>query len=291
MTDRQISILGTLATIFFGVLAGVVAAVCDSNQRPYWIAVFVSLASLSLLYIIVRAVYIRLRGVHFVSDFGAYCDGCRLMLRDTTDHDEVWTIQTPVPDAIVSPRYRQYITYTTNRLISSEFSYHRLVVLRRGDAEPVMSIKEFLAELIRAAVARERLEAGSETPRHFNLANVYVGFVDEECFPGSIYSNLDIHVTTATRFAIAFLGEAPKGQESFGASLHLREHAGRVNRRLRAEMRALWAAIGPDKVLAVGHYYPAYTGGQAKTGRDERQVIAALDAAVDHLAEQLVAPP
>jgi hypothetical protein len=292
MTEKQIGVAGIAASIVPFILSAIALIIFDKLQRPYWVVILLLIAFLPGIILLGRRIWRKLRPVRFVDSFGKYCDECRSMLERASDHDEVFTIQTPVSLRVskITPedvaKYEQYISYTIVRLIASELQYHRVVVLKSHDAEPKEKIKDFVRRLVDAAVAHEQEETNT-TKKVFHLSNVSIGFVDSSRFGDDIYGNLDIHITTDTDFSVAFLNKSLVSQEMFGGSLHLRDGQRRVSRRLRNEMVSLWGAIQADQnFIDLGRFYLPFDGQTVKTGAQKAHIVKTLNTEIDCIADK-----
>lgn len=200
---------------------------------------------------------IKLRQVRFVNNFGDYCDACREMLDKSGERDTILTVQTPVslrPDAISGEeraKYNRYIKATTDKIISTDITYRRLVVLKDSDTDPEMKIKEFVTTLIETAIGTEKI-----TSRDADLSNIFIGFIHFNSAPDLLYNNLDIHITTDRDFSVAFLSKTLIKRQEFGGSIHLHDMQGIVSRRLILDIEDVWKEImQADSCIGLGEPY------------------------------------
>jgi hypothetical protein len=232
--------------------------------------------------------------VQFTSDFIKYCNLCSKMLEkaQNKETDKILTVQTPVPMDSMSDDERKafddYISKTIEKIIETDITYKRIVVLKDDDDDPEQKIKDFVKKLISEAIRRE-----SKGDINVDLSNTFIGFAHISKDAPQIYGNLDIHITTDKDFSIAFLCKTSDRESDFGGSLALSNYRGNVGPKLKTDITNLWDNIKKSgDSIGIFEYYPAYTIGKSAPKKEEEQqeIISKINEKIDEIVRKLKSP-
>jgi len=228
--------------------------------------------------------------VQFTSDFINYCNLCSEMLEKANDKEKhtILTVQTPVRISSMSQEeknaFREYINKTINKIIETDITYKRIVVLRDNDNDPEQKIKDFVQTLISQAINRE-----NKGDINVDLSNTFIGFAHISTHAHLIYGNLDIHITTEKDFSVAFLCKVPGRISDFGGSLALFNYKGNVGPKLKEDIVTLWNTIeDSENLIDISQYYPAYNRGvNPKDNNDGQKIISDINKKIDEIVVKL----